>query len=87
MLFKFKDKARWAQECANRGAKNHLAEKNTYADMGQEHMLEYAVGPSNKGLFGTWHPVRKEGVIYKKPLQAFDTRNREFVKEKMKDYF
>lgn len=58
MLFKFKNKQIWAKECMNRGAKNHIAEVNTYTDMGQEHMKEYAVGAKNSGLYGTWDPIQ-----------------------------
>lgn len=86
MLFKFKNKQIWAKECMNRGAKNHIAEVNTYTDMGQEHMKEYAVGAKNSGLYGTWDPIKQEGVIYMKPLQAFSTKDRKFVQEKIKDY-
>lgn len=86
MLFTFKDKASWAKQCALKGAVNHIAEVNTYDDMGQEHMLEYAVGKGNSGLYGTWHPIKKTGVVYQKPLPSFSTKNRKFVQEKLKAY-
>lgn len=82
----YTDKKKWANECAKRGAVNHLSEVNSYEGLGQVHMLEYALCSGNRGLCGVWHPVKNQGSVYPKPRPVFSTTHREFKKEKLKQY-
>ena len=79
----YTDRKIWARECIKRGAVNELYEKCTYADLTQNHMLIYAAGVRNVGLYGTWNPRTGEGVVYDKVMSQFDTRGREFISTKL----